>query len=352
METKKYSRILLYLTVGVGAVWFGLKYLLPILLPFLIGFGLSRAAEPMVRAMGRQVKLPRWLCSTVSMGLLYMVLGVGLFFLFRAIVLELEGFVLQLPSILEGLEGPMAALQAWLSGLAQKLPDGLGNAVSQWIGNLFESGSVVAESLYRWLFRLVTGTVSSLPGIFLFLFTAILSSFFLSSEWPALRKSITRRMPASWRKPISALLHRLKAALGGWVKAQAKLMLICFVLLTAGFWLMKVDYPLLFGAGIAVIDALPVFGVGTVLIPWAVVSFLQAAVARGLGLLILYAAASLLRTALEPRFVGRQIGLSPVITLFAMYAGYRLMGIFGMILFPICAILAKQFTELWESQKN
>ena len=64
------------------------------------------------------------------------------------------------------------------------------------------------------------------------------------------------------------------------------------------------------------------------------------------------AAASLLRTALEPRFVGRQIGLSPVITLFAMYAGYRLMGIFGMILFPICAILAKQFAELWESQKN
>ena len=72
----------------------------------------------------------------------------------------------------------------------------------------------------------------------------------------------------------------------------------------------------------------------------------------GFGLLILYAVASLTRTALEPRLLGRQIGLSPLVTLFAMYAGYRLMGIAGMILFPICAILAKQFAELWEIQKN
>lgn len=352
MDLKKYTRVLVYLCLGGVLVWFGFRYLLPILLPFLIGFLLSRIAEPIIRALQKNKTLPRWVCSTASMILIYAVLGAALFFLFRALMAELRSFVTELPALLSSLAGPMQALQDRLSAAAARLPDGLGSALSQWIGNLFESGSVLAERLYLWLFHMVTGTVSSLPSILLFLVTAILSSFMLSSEWPALRKSVMKRLPPRWQKWLTAFSQRLRAAMGGWVKAQAKLIGICFVLLTAGLWFLGVSYPLLFGGIIALVDALPVLGVGTVLIPWAVISFVQGEASRGFGLLILYGAASLSRTALEPRLLGRQIGLSPVITLFAMYAGYRLMGVLGMVLFPICAILLKQFTDLWETQKN
>ena len=112
--------------------------------------------------------------------------------------------------------------------------------------------------------------------------------------------------------------------------------------------LLRQRYALLLAALIAAVDALPVFGVGTVLLPWAAVALLRGETAAGLGLLLTYGAASLTRTALEPRFLGRQIGLSPLLTLASMYAGFRLYGILGMILLPVAVILAKQIYELAE----
>lgn len=352
MDVKKFSRAALYVAIAIALAWVGFRFLLPILLPFFIGFLLSRAAEPIIRALQKNKTLPRWVCSAASMVLIYVVLGVVLFFLFRSLLQELQGFVSQLPQLLSSLAGPMQALEGWLSRMAAKLPDGIGATASQWVENLFQSGSVLVESLYGWLMRLVSRTVSSLPGTMLFLVTAILSSFMFSSQWPTLRRSILKRLPKTWAQHIDTFTQRIKSAMGGWCKAQLKLMGVCFVVVTVGLWILGADFPLLFGGLIAVVDALPVLGTGTVLIPWAIISFLQGNGALGFGLLILYAVASLTRTALEPRLLGRQIGLSPLVTLFAMYAGYRLMGIAGMILFPICAILAKQFVELWEIQKN
>ena len=123
---------------------------------------------------------------------------------------------------------------------------------------------------------------------------------------------------------------------------------LVFVLLTLGLWVLGVDFPLLFGALIALVDALPVFGSGTVLLPWALVALLQADKVRGIGLLLLYAALTLTRAALEPRVVGRQMGLHPLLTLMAFYLGYRLMGVAGMILLPIGAMVSKQLVDLLE----
>jgi sporulation integral membrane protein YtvI len=352
MDLKKYTRVLIYISLGIALAWLGFRYLLPILLPFLIGFLLSRLAEPILRALQKNKRLPRWVCSAASMLVLYAVLGTAIFFLCRALLTELQAFVTGLPEVLASLAGPMQGLREKLDLLAARLPDGLGDSLTQWIDNLFRSGSVVAESVYNWLFDLAAGTVSSLPSIVLFVVTVILSSFMLSSEWPGLRRALAKRLPEPWRQKLSSFLSRLKSAMGGWLKAQLKLLGICFGVLTIGLWILGVDYPLLFGAIIALVDALPVLGSGTILVPWAIVEFLQGQTPLGCGLMILYGVSSLTRTAVEPRVLGRQIGLSPVITLFSMYAGWRLMRVAGMILFPICAILIRQFTELWEAQKN
>ena len=104
-------------------------------------------------------------------------------------------------------------------------------------------------------------------------------------------------------------------------------------------------YPVLAALVITVVDALPVFGTGTILIPWALALFLQGETKTGVGLVILYGAAALSRQALEPRLVGKQVGLNPVLTLLALYTGYRLLGVGGMIVFPIAAMLFKQ---IWD----
>ena len=176
-----------------------------------------------------------------------------------------------------------------------------------------------------------------------FLFTAVLSSFLFAPRLPAIRAFLGARLPASWKRVLLRTGRQLRLGLGGWLKAQLTLMAVTAVIVTFGLMLVGVSYPLLFGLTVAVVDALPVFGSGTVLIPWSLVCFFQGDCRRGLGLLLLYGAAALTRAALEPRLVGKHMGLSPLLTLFSLYAGFRIFGVAGMILLPLLVLLLRQF---------
>ena len=145
-------------------------------------------------------------------------------------------------------------------------------------------------------------------------------------------------------RPAAAAGH-VRATLGGWLKAECRLMAIIFAVVNAGLLILGVQFPVLEAAAITLVDALPVFGSGTVLLPWAAVCFLRGSTRFGVGLVLLCAAAALTRQCLEPRLVGRQMGLSPVWTLAALYSGYRILGVAGMIVFPVSAMLGKR---LWD----
>ena len=191
----------------------------------------------------------------------------------------------------------------------------------------------------------LTAPDALLPDAVLFAVTAILSSFMLSGELPAIRGWLRRTVRPAWLEKLQTLGGHVRTTLGGWLRAQLKLMGITFLILNAGLLLLRVRYPVLAALVITVVDALPVFGTGTILIPWALALFLQGETKTGIGLVILYGAAALSRQALEPRLVGKQVGLNPVLTLLALYTGYRLLGVGGMIVFPIAAMLFKQ---LWD----
>jgi len=201
----------------------------------------------------------------------------------------------------------------------------------------------LAEKAYEWLFSAASGLLKRIPDILLFLLTSVLSGFMLTAELPRLRKLWKTKLPSLWLQRTETILRRFKTTLGGWFQAQLKLMAVSALVLTIGFLFLQVDYPLLFGMVIALIDALPALGTGLVLIPWALFVYLQGNSFLGTGLLLLYGTTALLRTALEPRLLGKQIGLDPLLTLLALYGGYRLLGLPGMILFPIGAMMIKQF---------
>ncbi len=327
---------------AAAALWIGAVFLLPILLPFLIALAAARLVQPAVRFLER--RMPRWLAAGAVVLGVFAFLGLALFFLGRSLVSELSQFVRELPQLLQSLAQPMAAIRSRLEALAGRAPDFLSAALRESIDGFFEHGSVFIEKGSAKLFSLVSGMISGLPDLFLFVVTTVLATFMLCSRYDAICGFCRRRLPARWKNKYQALAESLRTTLSGWLKAQCKLIGLNFLLLTMGMMLLNVEFPFLFGALIALIDALPVFGTGTVLIPWGLLSFLRGNVRRGTGLLLLYAAACLTRTTLEPRLVGRQAGLDPIWTLLALYAGYRLMGVGGMILFPIGAILLKQ---LW-----
>ena len=121
-------------------------------------------------------------------------------------------------------------------------------------------------------------------------------------------------------------------------------MVLTFVALTLGFMVLRIPHAPLLGALIALVDALPMLGTGTVLVPWGILAMLQGDTALGFGLIAMYVFTALTRSVLEPRMLGRQLGLNPLITLAALYVGYQLWGILGMILAPVLTITAM---ELW-----
>ena len=328
----------------LGAWAFG-ALLLPVLLPFFIGLAVSLLAEKPVRLLQTRAHLPRWLASGACVMLLFLVLFGGLFFLCRLLCGEAADLARQLPQLAEDLAPALARLKERLLALSEKLPDGLGTGLRTGVEDFFKSGSGLGTKLYERLFSWASGVIGRLPDAVLFAVTAVLSSFMLSGELPAIRSWLRRTVRPVWQEKLQRLGGHMRTTLGGWLKAQLKLMGVTFLILNVGLLLLRVRYPLLAALVITLVDALPVFGTGTVLIPWALVLFLRGQTKTGVGLVVLYGAAALSRQALEPRLVGRQAGLNPVLTLLALYTGYRLLGVGGMIVFPLTAMLLKQ---LWD----
>lgn len=347
MEKSRGWKLAGILLVAAVAIWVLVAFGLGILLPFILGYLAAQLAEPLVRRLETGSRLPRWTCSGLGITMVLLVLSLAAVLLGRVLLTEAVGLAGQLPQWLQSVQTPWKELKLWLMDLVMRAPDGLDKLLRRGLEQLFDNGSLFLEKGSELMLTAATWVIGALPDLLLFSLTAVLASFMISSRLPQIRQTVERHLPKLWQTRIAQGYQRLKGALGGWFKAQLKLMGITFLILTAGFILLGVAYPVFLAGILSLVDALPVLGIGTALIPWAVVSFLGGDVQRGIGLMILYGVAALTRTGLEPRLIGRQIGLNPLLTLFAMYAGYRLCGLLGMVLFPVAAIMLQQFAELW-----
>lgn len=350
MSKQTIWRTVLAATGAVVGAWLAIWLFGPVFLPFGLGFLVAKSADPAIRWLQKRSGVPRWLAAGVCVLAVYMLLGVGIWLLCRVLCREAAGFLRSAPMLAQSLAEPLERLQTWLLNLAGRFPDGIGAALEKGVQAFFQSGAGLGEKLYDWLFDFASSVLGKAPDLALFLLTAVLSSFMLASKLPDLTALWKKKAPQQWRRRMDGWKDRLVKTLGAWFLAQVKLICITFLILTAGLLVLQVDYPLLFGVVIALIDALPVLGSGAILIPWSLLQFLRGETFLGVGLLCLYGGAALTRTALEPRLLGKQMGLDPLLTLLALYAGYHFLGIWGMILFPMGALLVKQFWDQAEKR--
>jgi predicted PurR-regulated permease PerM len=178
--------------------------------------------------------------------------------------------------------------------------------------------------------------------------TAILAGFMLSARLPSIKNWIYSKLPKA-QNGVRAL-QASKQALLGWGKAQLKLMALCYGVVSTGLYIIGIKNGFLIGAFVALVDAIPMLGTGTVLLPWALFQFLQGQTYKGVGLCLIFLLSFLLRAFLEPRLVGKQIGLDPLMALVAIYLGFQIWGIFGMLLFPVLGAVGKNvWTELFKN---
>jgi sporulation integral membrane protein YtvI len=195
--------------------------------------------------------------------------------------------------------------------------------------------------------------MAALPHAVLFCVTTVLAVFFALASYPAVTSFLRRQFsPARWSR-LRGVRDTLFSTLGRWLRAQCILVLVTFAQLLAGFLLLRQPYAVLLAALIALIDALPVLGTGTVLLPWAALLLLAGNVPRAVALAALYAVAALVRSSLEPRIMAAQAGLPPLAALAAMYVGFRTLGVGGMVLLPVLLLLVKRlhdagYIKIWK----
>ena len=322
------------------AVWLSIRYFLPIAFPFLLGSALAFAAEPIVAALCRHLRLPRSVAAGVGVAATFSFLSILVLLLGALILRELGLIAGFLPNLEETAKSSIHALSQWLLGFFARFPRSIRDLLTRNVSEFFSGSSAVLDEAFHHMLNLAGGLLSHVPDSALVFGTATISSFMISAKLPDIRAWITVRLLNERLRPVLETLRSMKNALLGWLKAQLKLMLVTWVILTMGFVLLRIPYAPLWSALISLVDAFPVLGTGTVLIPWSLVCFLQADTARGIGLLGTYAIVSLIRSILEPKLVGAQLGLDPLATLVALYAGYQLGGLSGMLLSPLLTVAA------------
>ena len=257
-------------------------------------------------------------------------------------VRELRALAGILPDLEQAARSGMDAARGFLLELADRSPRSLRPLLRENVAGLFTGSSALTQQGISRLLSLAGGFLSHIPGGALTLGTALISGCMISARMPRIRRWLLRRIPRQRLETIVSTLKRLRHTAAGWLLAQCKLMGVTFLILLPGFWLLRIPHPLLWAAGVCLVDAFPILGTGTVLLPWALILLLQKDTARAIGLLGLYATVSLSRSILEPRLLGRHLGLDPLVTLMALYAGYQLWGVGGMLLAPLLAVTAVQ----------
>lgn len=325
-----------------------IRYALPCLIPFLAAWLLSRPIRNGALAMERRLSLPRRIGACLLLFALLLPLGTLGVLLVEHLIAEAQQMLLSLGSgeqIITALERASQMLDditdriPLLSRLAQQ--PSLGALRTQ----LDHAASgMISETLSRWSARLpeaVSELVRRFPAALVFVLTFLITLFYCCTDDGSISALLHDMIPTLWRPRWQTLQRRVSDIGTKYLRAYLLLFLLTLVQLLIGFSLLGLRYVFLPALLISLLDILPVLGVGTVLIPWGILALLGGNGTLGTGLLILCAVMMLLRQLLEPRIIGKSIGLHPLATLLAIYAGLRLFGIWGMIVAPVVAVLIK-----------
>ena len=315
--------------------------LLSLALPFVLGFLLSMISEPLVGQLEARWTLRRRIASPIGVTTTLLLISISLAAVTTFFFRQLMNFSPMLPDMVESSREGTSVLRSWLLSLAEKMPQSLQKTLISGIEQ-FMSTTLLEDAISA-LPGIATGFLSGISKGLLTIVTAILSSYLFSSRLPMIRASIRRKIPKDWHSKEK--LQQFRRSMGGWLLAECKLSMVTFGLLVIGFFLMGLSQSIVWAGIITLVDILPLLGAGTILLPWSILCFLQSDVPKGFALLGIFGIVWLVRSVLEPKLLGKELGLDPLLTLMTIYAGFRLAGLMGMLLAPIVAVSLQQLTK-------
>ena len=324
--------------------------LLSLLSPFVFALVLAWVLNPAVRWLQRHSGAPRKAVSMVLVILVFAVIGGVLFGLGWMAVDQVRSLFDNrqsvLDELLDGLVSVVNSVGGWLEGLGGIVPQGVLTTSEDLMDTLV--GWVRGLDISGWLTQMAgqaPSMVTNVSGFAVALVVFMMASYFITGDYPRLRFELTERVPMVARDFCRSVKDIFMSAFGGYLKSQLILSFGVFMILTVGFLFMKQPYGLLLAFGLAVLDFIPIIGAGTVMVPWAVVDMVLAQYGEAAALMAVWGVIVLFRRFAEPKILGDQTGLSPILSLVGIYLGMKLGGVLGMVVGPllllVCINLAK-----------
>lgn len=354
---KKYCKALVNITVAL-IIFLAIILLLPrvlvYFLPFVIGWIIALLASPLVRFFEEKVRWKRKASSAFVIVAVIALVVLLLYLIGNKLVREAIGLINELPVMWAAVEADFTDIAKNLSVFYERLPLDLRNSISDFgdrIGGML--GNAVGQVSTPTI-NAVGNFAKQLPAIVIGLIMALLSAYFFVAEKASVSEWFQKHMPPSLRARYQMIKRSLVVAVGGYFKAQLKIEVWMYLLLVIGLSILKVNYTLLIALGIAFLDFFPFFGTGTVMVPWAIIKILSGDYTMAIGLLIIWGVGQLARQVIQPKIVGDSVGVPPIPTLFLLYIGYKMGGVFGMIAaVPIGLIIMTMYSEgAFDTTKN
>ena len=337
MEKKKVFLVnTLYVIVIAGIAFLAFKYLVPVFFPFIMAFLIAILLHVPITKISARVPLNKKGLSILITAAFF---GISFFLILLAgnriitwctqVIPKLPGFYNEtiypwlnewLNEIEQDSNGLLASITPYITDFMENLSVNLGNSISEYSGKALS---------------FLSGFAASIPGMVVKLVITVVATFFISADFDEIKDAIKTVMP---QKAVNAADHiqkQIGATVKIYLKSYSFLMGLTFLELFIGFLLLKVRQPFLLALMIAIFDILPVLGTGGILIPWAVFAFLLKQYPMGIGILVLYLVITVIRNIVEPKIVGKQMGLHPLVTLIALTVGMKFLGIAGLIGLPV-----------------
>lgn len=349
-EYKKYIPLLIkIILIGIVGtiIYFISNPLLKTLSPFIIATIFAMIIEPQVRFLQTKLKINRKSASLIALILSLIVFGSILTLAIYKIIIELIILSNAIPEFFKNID--MDNEFKYLTWLTQNfyfsIPKDTTYLLENKLNETFNSISGFITNFITAILGFVLGFIKVLPQSLIFIIITIISTYFISSDKYVIKEFVLRQISRESLDKIQNLKNDLFLALIGFVKAQIIIMLISIILALTGFTVLGIEYAFVMSLIIGLAELLPVIGTGLIFTPWIIFNLYNGNLYVGIGLIAVFLLGVITRQIIEPKIIGKQIGLYPLLTLISIYAGLEVFGVFGMILGPILFIVLKSLNK-------
>lgn len=340
-----YRRLLVicfYLIAGSVLFYITFRYLIGLVLPFMIAWLIAFILRPVITYLHKKTKLPEKLLSLILMIGLLILVGFGLFAALNRMYSEIVGLLGELS---DNADSMMERIFDFLDSLTDRIPliaDINRDVIYSTLREMLKSTlAAISSKLPDFIVLLIR----FLPGFLFFTIILMMAAYYIVVDFSSINRKMMAHLPVWLSLKISDCKDKLVETGLRYLRAYMLMLLFTFAQLLVGFVILRLDYAFTLALVIAAIDVLPVLGVGTVLLPWSCILLLRGMYYEGFGLLIMLAVITVVRRMIEPRIIGMSCGVSPLVTLISIYAGFKAFGVVGMLVMPMLVILLKNLNE-------